>query len=76
MEEEALETLNTAIQDSVVKSGFAMLSSTRLKDRYSLRLCILNHSTKWEDVLELLQRVERLGYELLESPRSRGTRGT
>lgn len=68
MDEAALETLNTAIQDSVVKSGFAMLSSTRLKDRYSLRLCILNHSAKWEDVLELLQRVERLGYELAASP--------
>lgn len=67
MSESELETLNAAIQESVVRSGFAMISSTRLKNRYSLRLCILHHSAKWEDVLELLQRIERLGHELMES---------
>jgi aromatic-L-amino-acid/L-tryptophan decarboxylase len=65
--EEELESLNAAIQDHVIQSGFAMLSSTRLKGRYSLRLCILNHQSTWSDVLEVLQRVERIGAELLRS---------
>jgi len=67
LSESDLESLNSAIQDSIVKSGFAMLSSTRLKGRYSLRLCIVNHGSTWKDVSELLQRVERIGSELLRS---------
>jgi aromatic-L-amino-acid/L-tryptophan decarboxylase len=62
--EAELEALNAAIQDRVIQSGFAMLSSTRLKDRYSLRLCILNPQSTWDDVLEVLRRVERIGREL------------
>jgi aromatic-L-amino-acid/L-tryptophan decarboxylase len=62
--EAELEALNAAIQDRVIQSGFAMLSSTRLKDRYSLRLCILNPQSTWDDVLEILRRVERIGREL------------
>jgi aromatic-L-amino-acid/L-tryptophan decarboxylase len=64
MTEPELESMNTAIQDRIVRSGFAMLSSTRLKECYSLRLCILNYESTWDDVLELLQRVERIGSEI------------
>jgi hypothetical protein len=58
-----LEALNQRVQDQVVKSGFAMMSSTRLRGVYALRLCILNHTTTWNDVRTTLERIEALGRE-------------
>ena len=31
----------------------------------SLRLCILNHTTTWDDVRETLETIERFGREVL-----------
>ena len=47
-------------------SGVAMMSSTRLRGLYSLRLCILNHTTTWEDVQRTLEAIERFGVEALD----------
>lgn len=63
LDSEALEELNEGIQDRIVQSGFAMMSSTRLRGQYALRFCILNHRSHWEHVRETLERVERLGRE-------------
>ena len=38
-----------------------MMSSTRLRGLYSLRLCILNHNTDWDDVQRTLAAIERFG---------------
>ena len=38
-----------------------MISSTRLQGAYSLRLCILNYRSTWEDVRATLERVEEIG---------------
>ena len=35
-----------------------MLSSTRLRGIYSLRLCIMSHQTTWEDVRETLEAID------------------
>ncbi len=59
------ERLNEQAQAHVVSSGFAMMSSTRLRGAYALRFCILNHTTTWEDVRETLQRLEDAGRALL-----------
>ncbi len=59
-----IEELNRRIQQQIVDSGFAMLSSTRLRGVYSLRLCILNYRSTWEDVRDTLDRVELVGLEL------------
>jgi aromatic-L-amino-acid/L-tryptophan decarboxylase len=59
-----VDELNASIQDRVVESGFAMMSSTRLGGRFALRLCILGHRTAWEDVASTLALVERTGTEL------------
>lgn len=61
---ERLETLNKKVQAKVIETGTAMLSSTRLRGSYSLRLCILNHRTTWRDVRETLEAIERFGQEL------------
>jgi len=69
LDDDALEALNAAIQERVIGEGVAMMSSTRLKGTYALRLCIMNHRTTWRDVQETLQAIERLG---LEAPEGRG----
>jgi glutamate/tyrosine decarboxylase-like PLP-dependent enzyme len=61
-----LEEVNTRIQRRIVDSGFAMMSSTRLRGEYSLRLCILNFRTRWNDVRATLERIESTGGELME----------
>ena len=60
LDEAGLEALNRAIQDRVVEEGTAMMSSTRLRGTYSLRLCILNHRSRWDDVASTLDRIEDL----------------
>jgi glutamate/tyrosine decarboxylase-like PLP-dependent enzyme len=61
LDEPALEALNENVQQQVIDSGTAMMSSTRLRGTYSLRLCILNHHTTWEDVRATLAAIETFG---------------
>jgi len=58
---EQLEVLNDRIQARVIDSGTAMMSSTRLRGVYWLRLCIVNHSTTWDDVRATLEAIEEFG---------------
>lgn len=60
-----IDELNERVQAQIIESGTAMLSSTRLRGAYSLRLCILSHQTTWKDVKETLQAIEASGRELL-----------
>lgn len=61
--EAELEALNERAQARVIRSEVAMMSSTRLRGTYSLRLCIMNHHTSWEDVRETLEALERAGQQ-------------
>ncbi|MGW8266164.1 MAG: pyridoxal phosphate-dependent decarboxylase family protein, partial [Longimicrobiales bacterium] len=54
LDAQALEGLNLSIQEEIVSSGLAMMSSTRLRGVYSLRLAIMNYRSTWEDVRETL----------------------
>ena len=64
---EELEEINKAVQAQVIEEGVAMMSSTRLRGLYSLRLCILNHTTTWEDVRFTLAAIEDFGREAINS---------
>ena len=64
LDEGRIEEINETVQSRVIESGMAMMSSTRLRGRYSLRFCILNHGTTWDDVRETLEAIERLGLEV------------
>jgi glutamate/tyrosine decarboxylase-like PLP-dependent enzyme len=59
-----IDKLNEAIQARVIASGTAMISSTRLRKAYSLRLCIMSHQTTWEDVRGTIARIAEFGREL------------
>ena len=61
---ERIEKLNEAIQARVIQSGTAMISSTRLRGTYSLRLCIMSHQTTWDDVQGTLAGIGAFGAEL------------
>jgi len=63
---EELETLNLGIQEEIVDSGLAMMSSTRLRDEFSLRLSILNYRSTWRDVQVTLEAVEAIGQRMIE----------
>ena len=63
--DDRLEKVNEAVQARVIESQVAMMSSTRLRGLYSLRLCILNHTTTWRDVRETLHSIEEFGLEAL-----------
>jgi glutamate/tyrosine decarboxylase-like PLP-dependent enzyme len=59
-----VDALNEEIQGRVIQSGAAMISSTRLRGVYSLRLCIMSHATTWDDVTQTIRRIEAFGHEL------------
>jgi aromatic-L-amino-acid decarboxylase len=63
-----IDSLNEAIQARVIQSGTAMISSTRLRGIYSLRLCIMSHQTTWDDVQETIGRIEDFGRALEAAP--------
>jgi len=62
---DVLERVNEAIQERIIDTGTAMMSSTRLRGEYSLRMCILNHNTTWEDVRRVLSAIEEFGVEAM-----------
>ena len=59
-----IEKLNESIQARVIESGTAMISSTRLRGVYSLRLCIMSHQTVWDDVRETIEGIAAFGKQL------------
>ena len=67
LDPQALERLNLSIQNGIVDSGLAMMSSTRLRGAFSLRLAIMNYRSRWEDVLATLQAAEEIGGRLSEA---------
>ena len=60
-----LDDLNRRIQDEIVNSGFAMMSSTQLRGRLSLRFCVLNVRTTADDLARTLDRIVAVGRRLL-----------
>jgi glutamate/tyrosine decarboxylase-like PLP-dependent enzyme len=54
-DEGELERINAALVAGLADSGRGLVSSTRLRGRYAVRCCILNHGTTWSDVHEVLE---------------------
>ena len=60
-----LNGLNSRINSKVVGEGRFLISSTQLRDRFSLRICSLGFRTTDKDIRELFESIERaLGGEL------------
>lgn len=59
-----LDQINAALVERVIASGEATMSSTRLRGRFAIRFCVLNHRTLTSDVEQAVALVERLGNEV------------
>ncbi len=66
LDEEALEEVNRNVLVRVFWEERAFMSSTKLGERFSLRLCIVNHTTTWDDVRETLEAIEKFGMEAVQ----------
>ena len=67
LDEAALEEINRKVLARVFWEDRAFFSSTLLHGTFSLRMCILNHNTSWDDVRETLETTERFGLEALKN---------
>ena len=65
LDEDALDKVNRTILARMFWDDPAFMSSTLLHGTFALRMCIINHSTTWDDVRETLEAVERFGREAL-----------
>ena len=64
-DEATLERINREVLARAFWDELAFFSSTSLKGVFSLRLCIVNHTTTWEDVSKTLDRVVQFGEDAL-----------
>ena len=61
LEDDTLEEVNREVLARLFWDDRSFVSSTSLRGTFSLRLCIINHSTGWDDVRETLEAMERFG---------------
>ena len=64
-DEDSLEEINRKVLARVFWEDPAFISSTLLHGTFALRVCIVNHTTTWDDVRETLDAAERFGREAL-----------
>lgn len=65
--EEQLENLNKQIAQGLWRINFWMVSDTRIKGRYTLRACNVNHRSRRGDFDFLVNEIKRLGEELSQA---------
>ena len=64
-DEHSLDDINRNVLAQVFWDELAFFSSTSLKGVFTLRMCIINHTTTWDDVRRTLDLVERFGQQAL-----------
>ena len=67
LDEEAVEEVNRIVLARMFWDNRTFMSSTLLRGTFALRICIVNHTTAWDDVRETLEAVEVFGNEALSS---------
>ena len=65
LDEATLEHVNRTVLARMFWDELAFMSSTSLKGLFALRMCIINHTTTWDDVRRTLDTVARFGEEAL-----------
>jgi hypothetical protein len=64
---ERLDALNDEVNRRVNASGFVLMSSTRLRGRLSMRLCIPGYRTQEQDVRAVMELVRATIAEVLHA---------
>ena len=67
IDENSLKEINRTVLARVFWEDRAFISSTLLLGTFSLRMCIVNHNTTWDDVRETLEAAERFGSEAVSA---------
>jgi aromatic-L-amino-acid/L-tryptophan decarboxylase len=67
-DEAILERINASIAERIERSGEVFISTARVRGRYVLRLCILNHSTSQAEVDRALELAATLAVEAAPGP--------
>lgn len=62
--EQAANAINQQLVHEMMEDGFAALSSTTLRGKTALRLCIINPRTSEQDLEGTIERLERFGHKL------------
>jgi aromatic-L-amino-acid/L-tryptophan decarboxylase len=65
LSEEKLDILNTEILLQLQEKGIATPSSTVLNGKFAIRVCIVNHRTKYYDLDIMLNEILKIGETLL-----------
>ncbi|MCY3725393.1 MAG: aminotransferase class V-fold PLP-dependent enzyme [Rhodobacteraceae bacterium] len=65
LNEDLIEEINRTVLARVFWEDNAIISSTLVEKKFALRLCIINHNTTWQDVMETLAVIEQFGKEEL-----------
>ncbi len=72
LDEEVLDKVNRTVLARMFWDDPAFMSSTLLRGTFVLRMCIINHTTTWDDVRETLEAVERFGSEAVRAGKRSG----
>jgi aromatic-L-amino-acid decarboxylase len=62
-----LNLVQQQIAQRLVEDGFAMLTTTVIRGKTVLRMCTINPRTTHDDIVQTLDRIERIGTELSSS---------
>ena len=68
-DEKSREEINRKVLARIFWEDRAFISSTLLHGKFSLRMCIVNHTTTWDDVRETLEAAEQFGSEAVAERR-------
>jgi glutamate/tyrosine decarboxylase-like PLP-dependent enzyme len=63
---EAVEQINREVLMRLQERGIAVVSSTLLESQFTLRACICNHRTRFDDLELLMREAERIVAEVRE----------
>jgi aromatic-L-amino-acid/L-tryptophan decarboxylase len=72
--EEEVDRRNAALVEELEHSGLGLVSATRLHGEFAIRLCVLNHTTREEDVEAVLEFLERTAIDREAEPAGRPRR--
>jgi len=71
MFEENEDLLNARLVSALEESGLGLVSSTRLKGRYTIRMCVMSHTSGPEDVDRVLDFLEQTDVADVDSESAR-----